>query len=124
MGLGFVLLKDETIIGTFSKGIKGGTNNQAEMLSIICGISSIKKPIDKLTIVTDSQYCLGCAVGGWQRKKNVALWKKFDEFYDKLKKLCPDIQWIHVRGHGKDNSPYSKFNQIADELAVKGSQEV
>lgn len=124
MGVGFVLLKNDKIVHTFSKGVKGGTNNQAEMLAIITGISSFKKNIDSLKIITDSQYCLGCATMGWSRNKNQLLWKKFDKYYSQLKELCSNIEWIHVRGHGKDNSPYSKYNQIADELAVQGSHEV
>ena len=73
MGIGTVFLKNNTLILEYSRMYKGGTNNIAELGAVIIGLRFIKKPIDSLTIVSDSMYVIGCATKGWKRKKNVKL---------------------------------------------------
>ena len=50
-------------------------------MACIIGMESISEPED-ITVITDSQYVIGCATLGWKRKKNVELWKRFDKAMD------------------------------------------
>lgn len=118
-GVGIVVLKDGKEVLRYSNMYKRTTNNQMELGAIIIALRLIKGKIDSLVIYTDSQYCIGCAVQGWSRKKNKALWAEFDKQYNRVKKLCPDIQFIHVKGHSGD-----KYNEIVDNLAVTASQRI
>lgn len=116
-GVGIVVLRDGEKIQDFSKMYKNTTNNKMELTAVILALSAIKKPIDKLTIVTDSMYVLGCATKGWKRKKNQDLWKKFDEVYAKAKSLCKDINFEWTKGHEDD-----EWNNFCDKIAVQASQ--
>lgn len=118
-GIGLVFLKNGEKILEYSKMYKGVTNNKMELGAVIIGLKCIKKPIESLTIVTDSMYVIGCATEGWKRQKNVELWKEFDKEFERVKTLCPDICFKHTKGHNGD-----KWNEYCDKLAVKASQEV
>ena len=118
-GVGIVILKDGLEILRYSNMYKKTTNNQMELGAIIIALRMIKGDIDSLVIYTDSQYCIGCAVQGWKRKKNKAMWEEFDKQYNRVKKLCPDIRFIHVKGHAGN-----KYNEIVDKLAVSASQRI
>ena len=120
-GIGIVFLKDDEKILEYSKMYKGVTNNIMELLAVIIGLRFIKKPINSLNIISDSMYVIGCAVKGWKRKKNVQLWEEFDRQYSRVKELCPKIEFIHVRGHQKDNSDLTKWNNYVDRLAVSAT---
>lgn len=118
-GVGIVILKDGKEVLQYSNIYKNTTNNQMELGAIIIALRMIKRKIDSLTIYSDSQYCIGCAVQGWKRKKNKAMWEEFDKQYERVKKLCPDIRFIHVKGHNGN-----KYNEIVDKLAVSASQRI
>ena len=118
-GVGIVFLRGEEKILEYSKMFKGVTNNMMELGAVIIGLRLIKNPIDSLTIITDSMYVIGCATMGWKRKKNVRLWQEFDAQYTRVKEMCPDIQFKHVKGHNGD-----KWNEYCDNLAVRASQRV
>lgn len=118
-GVGIVILKDGKEVLQYSNIYKNTTNNQMELGAIIIALRMIKGKIDSLTIYSDSQYCIGCAVQGWKRKKNKAMWEEFDKQYERVKKLCPDIRFIHVKGHNGN-----KYNEIVDKLAVSASQRI
>lgn len=118
-GVGIVVLKDDKEILRYSNMYKGVTNNQMELGAIILALRMIKNEIDSIEIYTDSQYCIGCAIKGWKRKKNKALWAEFDRQYNRVKKLCPNIQFTHVKGHSGN-----KYNEIVDKLAVSASQRI
>ena len=118
-GIGIIILKNSKPILKYSRMYKNTTNNQMELGAIIVALRLIKNPIDSLTIYTDSQYCIGCATLGWKRKKNVKLWEEFDNQYNRVKQLCPDIKFEHVKGHNGD-----MYNELCDKLAVKASHEV
>lgn len=118
-GIGLVFLKNGEKILEYSKMYKGVTNNMMELGAVIVGLRLIKNPIDSLTIITDSMYVIGCATKGWKRKKNVKLWQEFDSQYERVKTLCPDIHFEHVKGHNGD-----KWNERADKLAVAASQKL
>lgn len=120
-GAGLVILRNDKKVFEYSKTFKRGTNNTAELCAIIIALRFIQKPIDSLIIYSDSQYCIGCASMGWQRKRNRKLWKEFDNQYERVQKLCPNIEFKHVKGHQKDNSKETKWNNLADRLANSAS---
>lgn len=120
MGIGLVFVNKNTnkIVIQYSRMYKKGTNNIAEIAAVLVGLRMIKKPIDSLIIYTDSEYVRGCASLGWKRKKNQLLWKTFDKELDRVKELCPKIEFKHVDGHTGDY-----YNELCDSLAVKASHE-
>lgn len=118
-GIGILFLKDGKEVLSYSNMYKGTSNNQMELGAIIIALRMIKGKIDSLTIYTDSQYCIGCATLGWKRKKNKIMWAEFDKQYKRVKQLCPNIQFIHVKGHNGE-----KYNEIVDKLAVAASQSI
>lgn len=118
-GVGIVILKDGLEILRYSNMYKNTTNNQMELGAIVIALRMIKGEIDSLVIYTDSQYCISCAVQGWKRKKNKAMWEEFDKQYDRVKELCPDIRFVHVKGHAGN-----KYNEVVDKLAVAASQRI
>ena len=118
-GIGLVFLREDEKILEYSKMYKGVTNNMMELGAVIIGLRFIKKPIDSLTIVSDSMYVIGCATKGWKRKKNVKLWEEFDRQYSRVKELCPNITFVHTKGHNGD-----KWNEYCDKLAVSASKQI
>lgn len=119
-GIGIVVLRDKEKVFHYSKGFRGTTNNQMELIAVMTALQAIKSPINSLTIYTDSMYVKGCATLGWKRKKNVELWIKFDKVFEKAQALVKEpIHIEHVKGHA-DNV----YNNLCDEIAVKASQEL
>lgn len=121
-GIGIVFVKEGNTILEYSKMIKCGTNNRAEMLAIIYALHFIKKPIESLTIISDSMYCIGTITLYWKRKKNIGLWNIFDIEYNRVKQLCPNIEFKHTKGHQKDDSEETHYNNICDTLAQQASR--
>lgn len=121
-GLAFVFLKDDKLILEYSKSYKNCSNNQMELAAIIAGLSCVKQSIENLTIISDSMYCIGCATLNWKRKKNIKMWKLFDKEYERVSKLCSNIEFKHIKGHQKNSSEEAKWNNRCDELAVQASQ--
>lgn len=118
-GIGIVFLRNGEKIFSYSKGYKDTTNNRMEIIAALSALAALKKPMDSLTIYTDSMYVIGCATKGWKRKKNVALWRRFDEEMKRVSELCSNIQFQHVKGHADNH-----WNNYVDELAVTASQEL
>ena len=121
-GLGFVILNGSTKVLEYSKAVKHTTNNKMELGAIILGLRAFKKPVDSIIIVSDSMYCIGCAIKGWKRKKNQKLWEAFDKEYSRVSSLCSNITWKHVKGHQNDSSEFTKWNNYVDKLAVRASR--
>ena len=92
-------------------------------MAVIYALNAISKPIEQMIIYSDSQYVIGCATKGWKRKKNVEYWALYDKVLKKAKTLCPDIQFIWVKGHEKSSDFNSQMNNLADRLAVEASNE-
>lgn len=118
-GIGVVFLRNGKKIFSYSKGYKDTTNNRMEIIAAMAALKALKNPMDSLTIYTDSMYVIGCATKGWKRKKNTALWQKFDEEMKRVSQLCPNIQFQHVKGHADNH-----WNNYVDKLAVAASQEL
>lgn len=118
-GSSVVILKDNILILEWSKMWKKGTNNTAELLAILMALKFIKGNVGIINIYTDSQYCIGCAVNGWKRKKNIKLWQEFDKQLERVRTLCTSINFFHIKGH---NGNY--WNSYCDNLAVKASREL
>lgn len=116
-GIGIVILQDNKKILEYSNVYKRTTNNQMELGAVIIALKVIKKNYDSIIIYTDSQYVIGCAILGWQRKKNVKLWQEFDKQYIRVKGLCPNITFEHIKGHNGNI-----WNEYCDKIAVKASQ--
>lgn len=116
-GAGIVFIKNGNKVFEYSRMFKNTTNNRCELYAVIKALQAISKPIDKLVIYSDSQYVISTINKGWQRKKNQDLWKFFDKYYLDVQKLCNDISFIWIKGHSTN-----KYNNLADELAVKASQ--
>jgi len=118
-GVGIVWIKNGEKIFEYSKVYENVTNNIMELLAIGKALSSIKKPIDSLTIVSDSEYALGCIFNeNWHPKKNVELIDKIKKQLIETQKLVKtSIEYRHIRGHQKDDSEDTKWNGLADKLA-------
>ena len=116
-GIGVVWLKNGKKVQEFSKGFKGETNNTMELKAILVALISIKKPINSLEIVSDSEYSIGVLTKSWKPKKNIELISKIKKQIIKTQKLVGSlIKWTHVRGH-QDN----EFNNLCDKLATDAS---
>lgn len=121
-GIGIVITDNDKVILEYSNMYPKTSNNQMELGAVIVALRLIKNPIDSLIIYTDSEYVRGCATLGWKRNKNKALWFEFDTQMERVSKLCSNIQFIHVDGHQTDDSIQTKYNNLADKLALKASQ--
>lgn len=115
-GVGVVFTDGEKVIHQFNKHFSNVTNNQMEIMAIIYALHSISSPMKSVTIISDSQYALGCITKGWTRKKNQKYWQLFDKVYEKTKTFCSDIKFEWTKGHDID-----RFNNLADKLAVEAS---
>ena len=117
-GIGIAIVKDGNLVQSFSYPYINTTNIKMELIAVITALNGINKSYEKVTIYTDSMYVIGCATKGWKRKKNVSLWKKYDEVFDKANKFVSNgIHFIHVKGHANN-----KWNNLCDKLAVEASQ--
>lgn len=115
-GVGVVFIKDNEVIYQFNKHFKDVTNNQMEIMAVIYALHAISTNFDSITIVSDSQYVLGCINKGWKRKKNQNYWQLFDKVYNRAKEFCSDIKFEWTKGHNID-----EYNNLADRLAVEAS---
>lgn len=122
-GIGIVWLKNGKKVFEFSKGYKNTTNNQMELLAIGIGLKSIKKSIDSLTIISDSEYALGCIFNSsWNPKKNKELISKIKKQLEITQKLVKNkIQTKHVYGHQKQGDINMIWNNYVDKLAANES---
>lgn len=105
-----------------SHPIEGGTNNISELSAPLYALRCLKESC-KVTIITDSQYVIKSMtewIHGWKRKgwktqkgevKNKSLIQSLDIECQKH-----SVDWKWVKGHSGD-----KYNELADELAVKAS---
>lgn len=112
------------------KSLFGGeldtTNNRMEMMAVIEALRSLKRPCD-VKLTTDSVYVkngITSWITGWKQRnwktaakkpvKNVDLWKQLDEECARH-----EVEWHWVKGHSGHRE-----NEIADELANQGVDQV
>jgi ribonuclease HI len=104
-----------------SEGFRLTTNNRMELLAVITGLESLKKPGSSVIIYTDSRYVSDSVENGWvfqwetkgfKKKKNIDLWKRFLKIYRQHK-----VKFIWIKGHN-DNPE----NELCDRLAVEASR--
>ena len=105
-----------------SQGFKFTTNNRMELLAVIVGLETLKKPGYQVLIVSDSKYVVDAVEKGWlfqwekkgfKGKKNPDLWIRFLKIYSRHKVT---FKWI--KGHAGHAQ-----NEKCDELAVLASDE-
>ncbi len=104
-----------------SQGYRLTTNNRMELMSVIEALELLKKPNQKITIYSDSQYVVKAIEEGWldnwlksgfKGKKNKDLWLRY------LKAANGhSIKFKWIKGH--NNHPQ---NERCDELAVAAAQ--
>lgn len=123
-GIGIVWLKNGEKVFEYSKGYKNVTNNIMELLAIGKALASIKKSIDSLEIVSDSEYALGCIFNEkWHPKKNVELIANIKKQLIKTQSLVKNpITYRHVDGHQKGEDDDIKWNNYCDMLCSNESK--
>jgi len=123
-GLGVVWIKNGKKVFEYSKGYKNVTNNIMELLAIGKALASIKKPVDSLEIVSDSEYALGCIFNlSWNPKKNVELINRIRRQVIKTQTLVKEpIKYRHIDGHQKGDTDDVKWNNYVDKLAQNESK--
>ena len=118
-GVGVVFIRNGTKVFEYSRGYKKTTNNRMEIAAALLVLKCFKKPVDSITVYTDSMYVIGCATLGWKRNKNKLLWSIFDKELKRVSQLCSNIKFQHVKGHAEN-----QWNNYVDKLAVAASQEL
>ncbi|MBK8500164.1 MAG: ribonuclease HI [Flavobacteriales bacterium] len=104
-------------------GYRRTTNNRMELLAVIVGLESLKRPGTHVTVVSDSKYVIDAVEQGWlfdwekkgfAKKKNPDLWRRLLVAY---RKHIVRFQWI--RGH--NGHPQ---NELCDRLAVAAREQL
>lgn len=112
-GIGIVFLCNNEKVYEYSKKYVNSTNQRMEVQATIIALDSIAKPVNSITIITDSMYVVGTATLNWKRKANLDLWEKFDKALSKAQQFTKSpIEFKHVKGHNGDT-----YNEKCDTLA-------
>ena len=100
-----------------SEGFRTTTNNRMELLAVIVGLESIKKPGWEVLVVSDSKYVVDAVEKGWVKnwvrinfkgKKNRDLWERY------LRAAAPhSVRFKWIKGHNGHPE-----NERCDEMAV------
>lgn len=94
------------------------TNNRMEMQAIIEALKFLHNNHDaqslEISIHSDSNLIIQTLTQGWKRKANTDLWAEMDKLRAWL-----NISWNWVKGHSTN-----KYNNLADELAVKAAKKL
>ena len=117
-GIGILWIRNGEVIQEFSKTVKDTTNNKMELGAIKIALASIKKPIQSLEIITDSEYAIGCITNPtWKPKKNVELIRSIKILLASAQNLVKEpIKFTHVKGHAGH-----EYNERVDYLAQTAS---
>lgn len=112
MGAGIVGISGK-LCREWSIPLGTGTNQKAELLAVREALLKVRdRPNTRVTIHTDSQYAIGCLVGGWKVKANAQI----VEAIRPLIRECASFDMVKVPGHA--GHPY---NERANELAVQAT---
>ncbi len=117
-GWAFVICREDQPVLAGYGGGPHGTNNIAELTAAIEGLKALERAglatdEDQVELVSDSQYTLGIATGGFNPSKNLELAR---ELVQLTKRLVWRTRW--VRGHSGDC-----WQERTDSLAKKGKLE-
>lgn len=112
-GIGFVVVKEDKQIFSYSKMFKNTTNQRMEVIAVCIALESVKNP-SEIEIVTDSMYVVGTMTKNWKRKANNDLWERLEAAASRHK-----VIYTWCKGHA-DN----EFNKTADTLAFNASKQV
>jgi len=105
-----------------SAGFRKTTNNRMELMAVIVGLETIKKPAQTVMIYSDSKYVIDSVekkwVFGWVKKgfagkKNKDLWVRFLTVYQKH-----EVKFTWVKGHAGHIE-----NERCDVLAVQAAKQ-
>lgn len=116
-GFGVVMIneEEENPSETFSMGFSRTTNNRMELMAAIKALK-MSTSYDAVEIISDSKYVTEAVNKGWIEKwkvkgfnSNPDLWKHFISLLQGR-----DVTFTWVKGHNGN-----KFNELADNLAVK-----
>ena len=122
-GIGIVWIKDGKLEKTYSHAYKDVTNQKMELGAMIIGLEYLIKKnetLDELTIISDSEYAIGCASKDWKMNKNIKLRIRLNDAVENCQKIVKTpIKFKWVKGHSID-----KYNCLADELASSASKEL
>lgn len=115
-----VILKSGTHYKEISQGYKLTTNNRMELLSVIVGLETLRKPGSEVIVFSDSKYVVDSITKGWvfnwvkkdfKDKKNRDLWERFLRIYPRHK-----VKFHWIKGH--NDHPQ---NERCDQLAVSAA---
>lgn len=126
-GHAVVILDDnENYLGSYSKGLRGTTNNREELRAILYVL--LNYGLDNPIVYSDSAYAVNTltswmfswAGNGWVKSdnktpENLDLIQTYYDFWQKGYR----IQLKKVKGHSTN-----KWNQLADKLAVEAKEKV
>lgn len=130
-GYAAIFFRDEQEILAVTGNEAATTNNQMELKAFIDALKLIRDTVkEPTTILCDSAYVTNCIFDKWyiawqrngwrnskgERVKNKELWEELIALYLELESL---ITIQKVKGHS-DN----KYNNLADEMAVKKRNEI
>lgn len=112
-GNGFIIVDPvaDCILHTYIEPCVNSTVPREELKAIINSLDYIVEQglyNEEIVLYSDSMYCVNGANGVWKIKKNIDLWGKFFQLFDKIKNI--DIRWI--KSHQKEEN----YNTIIDEL--------
>ncbi|KIO77396.1 ribonuclease HI [Pedobacter lusitanus] len=116
-----VILRSGSHYKELSGGFRMTTNNRMELLAVIEGLQTIKKPGAQVTIYSDSKYVVdsvekkwvfGWVKKGFKDKKNKDLWIRFLAAYK-----LHEVKFIWIKGHNDHPE-----NERCDVLAVAASK--
>lgn len=113
MGIG-ILARGDGWKREWSLSLGPGTNQQAELLAVREALRRIyDRPRAHVRVHTDSEYTIGCLVGGWKVKVN----KELVEEIRRLIAECGRFEMIKVPGHAGDPD-----NERAHALATAAAE--
>lgn len=125
-GFGIYIIDEEGKEYFFSEGYRNTKTGRMELRAIITTLKKVSKD-KRLTIYSDSMYCVNCVnerwLWKWERNlwmniKNVDLVKQYLEEYRKFQ-FPPKL--VHIKGHTNKDDKHSLGNAIADKLASYSS---